>query len=114
MSKPILAAAALAALALAAPAHAKTARCVIESEGSNYAGPCQYMVAKGGTFTVTAPHGRGFGGGTLSITVYVTRPGFAEVRGLTEEGINSRWGTALRSRRDGACWKGEDFSVCVY
>jgi len=114
MSKPILATAAFVALTLAAPAHAKTARCVIESEGSNYAGPCQYTVAKGGTFTVTAPHGRGFGGGTLSITVYVTAPGVTEVRGLTEEGINSRWGIARRSRGDSACWKGEDFSVCVY
>ena len=114
MSKPILAAAALTALTLAAPAHAKDARCTIESEGSNYTGPCQYTVAKGGTFTITAPHGRGFGGGTLSLTVYVTRPGFAEVRGLTQAGINSRWGSARRSRRDGACWDGDGFSVCVY
>ena len=68
LSKPILAAAAFAALAFAVPAHAKDARCVIDSEGSNYSGPCNYTVAKGGTFTVTAPHGRGFGGGTLSIT----------------------------------------------
>lgn len=114
MHRPTLAAAALAALTLAIPAHAKTARCVIDSEGVNYAGPCQYTVAKGGTFTVTPPHGRGFGGETLSITVYVTRPGVAEVRGLTEAGINSRWGPARRSRRDGACWNGTDFSVCVY
>ncbi|QDZ06084.1 hypothetical protein FPZ24_00200 [Sphingomonas panacisoli] len=114
MHKPILAAAAFVACATAAPAYAKEARCVIDSEGVSYNGPCNYTVAKGGTFTVTPPHGRGFGGETLSITVYVTRPGFGEIRGLTEAGINSRWGQARRSRRDAACWQGNGFSVCVY
>ena len=114
MNKLFLAAAALSAVLVAAPASAKAARCVIESEGVNYTGPCNYTVAKGGTFTVTPPHGRGFGGEVLSVTVYVTRPGVGEVRGLTEAGINSRWGAARRSRSDRACWAGDDFSVCVY
>ena len=99
---------------VAVPAHARVARCVIDSEGASYRGACQYNVARGGTFTVTPLRSRTFGGGPMSITVYVVRPGVAEVRGLTPEGINSRWGRALRSRRDGACWQGEDFSVCVY
>jgi hypothetical protein len=33
---------------------------------------------------------------------------------LTDEGINSRWGRAIRSRRDRACWVGEDFTICAY
>lgn len=114
MPKAMLAAAILVGLTLAVPAQAKLARCVIDAEGLNYRGPCNYTVAKGGTFTVTPPHGRGFGGETLSITVYVTRPGVAEIRGLTEAGIYSRWRPARRSRRDGACREGTDFSVCVY
>lgn len=115
MPKPILAAAILAAgLTLAVPAHAKVARCVIDSEGTSYTGPCQYNVAKGGTFTVTPLHGRSFAGGALSITVFVVRPGMAEVRGLTSDGINSSWGRARRVPRDRACWAGEDFTVCVY
>jgi hypothetical protein len=36
------------------------------------------------------------------------------VRGLTTDGINSRWGTALRSKADPACWKGSDFEICAY
>ena len=31
----------------AAPAQAKIARCVIDSEGTSYRGPCQYVVARG-------------------------------------------------------------------
>lgn len=98
----------------AAPAQAKIARCVIDSEGTSYRGPCQYNVARGGTFTLSPAHGRSFGEGVVSVTVYVTQRGFAEVRSLTREGINSRWGRAVRSRRDSACWVGEDFSVCAY
>ncbi len=98
----------------AAPAYAKVARCVIDSEGTSYRGPCQYNVARGGTFTVTPLRSRTFGGGAMSITVFMTRRGYAEVRGLTPEGINSRWGRAVRSRRDSACWVGEDFTVCAY
>jgi hypothetical protein len=98
----------------AAPAQAKPARCVIDSEGTSYRGPCQYNVARGGTFTLNPSHGRSFGDGVVSLTVYVTGRGVADVRGLTRDGINSRWGRAVRSRRDSACWVGEDFSVCAY
>ena len=114
MSKPILVAAAIAAMTVALPSSAKNARCVIDSEGTSYRGPCEYHVARGGTFTVTPVRARTFAGGATSITVFVTRPGVAEVRGLTVDGINSRWGMARRSRRDSACWEGEGFSVCVY
>ena len=98
----------------AAPAQAKIARCVIDSEGTSYNGPCQYNVARGGTFTLTPVRHRTFAGGALSITVYMVRPGVADVRGLADAGINSRWGRAVRSRRDRACWVGEDFTICAY
>ena len=110
----LTAAAILTTLALAAQAQAKNARCVIDSEGTSYRGPCQYNVARGGTFTLSPAHGRSFGEGVVSVTVYVTGRGVADVRGLTRDGINSRWGRAVRSRRDSACWVGEDFSVCAY
>ena len=109
-----LAALLVAAGFAAAPAQAKIARCVIDSEGTSYRGPCQYNVARGGTFTLTPFHRRSFGEEVVSITVYVTQRGAAEVRGLTRQGVNSRWGRAVRSRRDSACWIGEDFSVCAY
>ena len=114
MLKPILTAAALAALTVAAPAMAKNARCVIDSEGTSYRGPCEYHVAKGGTFTVTPVRENTFSGGATSITVFIVRPGVAEVRGLTESGINSLWGRARRVPRDRACWAGNDFTICVY
>lgn len=114
MLKPILTAAAFAALTVAAPAMAKNARCVIDSEGPGYRGPCEYHVARGGTFTITPVRSNTFSGGATSITVFMTRPGVAEVRGLSESGINSRWGIARRSRRDSACWTGSDFNICVY
>jgi hypothetical protein len=46
--------------------------------------------------------------------VQIVQPGVAEVRGLTRAGINSRWGSAQRSKRDRACWRGSDFWVCAY
>jgi len=48
------------------------------------------------------------------ISVFIVRPGIAEVRGLTAQGINARWGEARRSARDRACWVGADFSICVH
>jgi hypothetical protein len=110
---------AIAGLAIAAglaamPASAKTARCVIRSEGGSYRGPCSYSVQRGGTFTVK-PIGRRFlMPGVMMVTVFVDRDGYADVSGLTGAGVNSRWGQATRSRRDTACWVGDGFSVCAY
>ena len=105
---------ATAASTVALPASAKTARCVIQSEGGSYRGPCSYSVQRGGTFTVK-PIGRRFIlPGVMMVTVFVDRDGSAEVSGLTGAGVNSRWGSATRSRHDSACWVGEGFSVCAY
>ena len=48
----------------------------------------------------------------ISVTIVAT--GVAEVRGLTTDGINSRWGSAVRSKVDSACWTGSDFEICAY
>ena len=120
MRTPTLTAAALALTAatavLVSQAEAKprAARCVVDAAGApRWSGPCSFAPERGGSFTVTPRRGRLFNG-TTSISVTVIRPGVAEVRGMTALGVNSRWGQATRSRRDGACWIGSDFSVCVY
>lgn len=107
---------AIAPLALfaATAAEARPARCVIASAGSaTWRGPCDFVAERGGSFGVR-PYRGSFGDGIGVISVSLISPGVAEVRGLTRDGINSRWGTARRSSRDRACWIGEDFSVCVY
>ncbi len=104
----------LAALALPAAAEARPARCVVQSAGAPiWRGPCDFVPDRGGSFGIQPLRGR-FPGGVSDISVAIIAPGVAEVRGLTRDGINSRWGEARRSRRDKACWAGEDFSVCVY
>jgi len=106
----ILVAAGFAAM----PASAKTARCVIRSEGGSYRGPCSYSVQRGGTFTVKPIGRRVLMPGVMMVTVFVDRDGYANVSALTGSGVNSRWGQATRSRRDNACWVGDGFSVCAY
>jgi len=106
----------LTLLAIAAPAWAapRPARCVIASaESATWRGPCLFLAEGNGSFSISPRRGD-FSDGIGVISVSIIRPGVAEVRGLTADGINSRWGEARRSRRDRACWVGEDFSVCVY
>jgi hypothetical protein len=104
-------------LGLAATAEAKprTARCVITApQTTPYRGPCKFVAEAGGSFSIS-PIGRRFLVGEVDlVSVTIIRPDVAEVRGLTRDGINSRWGEARRSRRDRACWDGSDFRICVY
>ena len=114
MRKKLLLALAPLVLFAATAAEARPARCVIVSAGSpTWRGPCDFLAERGGSFGVRPYRGR-FAGGISDISVSLISPGVAEVRGLTPGGINSRWGEARRSRRDTACWIGEDFSICVY
>jgi len=109
------AAAALCLLAAAAPAKPRAARCALSGGAETpYSGPCLFAAEKGGSFTIIPAGRRTFMGDVTSVSVYVTGGGSAEVRGLTGDGVNSRWGEARRSRRDPACWQGSDFKVCVY
>jgi hypothetical protein len=97
----------------ATAAEARPARCVVSSEGSTFRGACDFLAERGGSFSISLARGE-FVEGTNEISVSIVSPGVAEVRGLTSDGINSRGGEARRSRRDPACWVGEDFSICVY
>lgn len=94
-------------------APAKTARCKIISADGRYTGPCTFTPEGKGSFSVAAPGRRRLVAGTTVISVHMVGPGQAEVRGLTTDGINSRWGAATRSKKDRSCWVGQDFSVCV-
>lgn len=113
MRKLVLALAPLALFAATA-AEARPARCVVAGAGTpTYRGPCDFLAERGGSFSISPARGA-FPGGISDISVSLIAPGVAEVRGLTRNGINSRWGEARRSRRDRACWIGADFSICVY
>jgi hypothetical protein len=109
---------ALAALIIAegpAQARPREAQCLVKAAGArDYRGPCRFSPEKRGSFTIEPVGRRAFGNGVTSISASMVSPGVAEVRGLTGEGINSRWGEARRSKRDRACWLGSDFSICVY
>lgn len=102
---------------LAGTAEARDAGCRIEQAGRVVLDrTCDFAPdGRDGSFTLS-PRGGGQGmlfGSIQMVSVSVIEPGLAEVRGLTRDGINSRWGTARRSQRDGACWQGEDFSICA-
>jgi hypothetical protein len=111
-------AAAMAAVLLvagSAEARPRAATCAVRSAGEHpWSGPCIFEGVTGGSFSIAPMRNRRFPGGITSVTVSIVRPGLAEVRGLTREGINSRWGSARRSRRDPACWDGPGFGVCAY
>ena len=101
-------------LAGGAEAKPRTAQCVVKSnETPEFRGPCRFHLGEKGSFTIEPKSKRSFGGAS-SISVYLIGKSEAEVRGITRDGVNSRWGMATRSRRDRACWQGSDFSVCVY
>jgi len=109
---------ALLAACMAVPlsgASAKTAQCRIESGGKvAFSGACQFVPDSGGSFgLLNLDKQRPLYGSILSVSVFITAPGEAEVRGLTRDGINSRWGEAKRSRQNPECWVGEDFAVCA-
>jgi hypothetical protein len=112
-------AAGLALLAFGAPASAKDARCVIKTGDGSYAAACTFSRSAGGSFSI-GPVGRPdffshapADPGITTISVDIEGEN-AEVRGLTTDGINSRWGPATRSKKDPACWVGADFSICLY
>lgn len=86
--------------------------CDVTSGGDTYSGPCQFMSEAGGSFAIQRAGNVPIFGAT-SISVSIISPGHAEVRGLTAQGINSRWGSATRSSTDRACWDGVDFQICA-
>ena len=113
-------AAAFVSLALAAPCLAegkvRIVDCRVESEGKvQVRGKCRFIPDEGGSFTIehADPKRTVFFGEIMSVSVTIISPGVAEVRGLTRQGVNSRWGEARRMANDRACWQGSDFKICA-
>ncbi len=73
-----------------------------------------FLAEGGGGFSLYRPDGGPLSEGVTLVTLAKTGETSGEVRGLTMDGINSRWGAADRSEADPACWTGSDFEVCAY
>ncbi len=109
--------ASLAFLAISAisPVLAGEASCLIKSSGTTlFRGVCNFQSESNGSFSLDAGKSGRFLKNIDVVTVYIRSRGKAEVRGLTKAGINSRWGSARRSRKDRACWLGSDFKICAW
>jgi hypothetical protein len=110
----VAAAATIAALPAAATQN-RVARCTVRSGGEHYDGLCRFLPEDGGgSFSAAPASGEPFFGNVEEVSLIVVRRGLAAVRGLTAQGLRSRWCIARRSGRDLACWEGTDFSVCAY
>jgi hypothetical protein len=111
---PRIAAACALSICLVAPALARPARCVL-SGSIAYKGTCDFLPDLGnGGFALSPIRPKSFPAGIDPISVTKIDKETAEVRGLTKRGNNSRWGEAKRSKKDPACWVGDDFRICVY
>ena len=109
----------LLCLSAAAP-HAQAAGrivdCLIEAGGKvEFDGKCRFTSdGTGGSFSLASRDGQSaLYGSILDVSVSIIETGVADVRGLTKDGINARWGEAKRSKQDRACWVGDDFRVCA-
>jgi hypothetical protein len=108
---------AFASLALfPSSATAKPALCTIQERGATtFSGRCVFSPTDDkGSFSIRKANGRQLVPGVTDVSVFVVTPGTAEVRGLTVNGIHSRWGSATRSVSNPACWQGTDFEICAY
>ena len=89
-------------------------KCAITSGGHTYR-PSGCLIRKGtdeglGWHIIEKKDGSPLLDEILTVSIVETGPGTAEVSGLTQGGINSRWG---ETKRDGTCWSGEDFRICI-
>jgi hypothetical protein len=93
----------------------RVAQCRVETAGKiEMNGPCRFKSEAGGSFTLeNIDPAKPLFGQTLTVSVSIVAPETADVRGLTAQGINSRWGAARHSTRDPACWENNDFMVCA-
>lgn len=104
--------AALAALglALASPAAARPATCLVEVDGATVIdGPCDFdAFDPDGSFEVMGTDGPHFA------TVIVTAPGVAEGSWNADPAATHAHDPLGRLVRDGACWAGERARVCAW
>lgn len=118
MKKLIMVGVVLALVCSMVIAKGKIVNCQIESNNIVvYKGKCSFATeksAKSVSFSLANPKDKDkpLYDSILMVSVYVEN-GVAEVRGLTSDGINSRWGVAQKSKQDKRCWDGDDFKVCV-
>ena len=94
--------------------NSKTARCVIRTSDQDIDKSCRFKPDGGGSFALSDMEDGELISGITMVNVTIFAKGEAEVRGLTTDGINSRWGIATRSETDPACWVGSDFEICAY
>jgi len=94
----------------------RVVKCRIDTQGyTEYKGKCTFIPGARGSFTLANRNvNRPLTNEISTVSLYVTSRGRGEVRGLTRNGINSRWGQAKRSKKYPACWKGADFRVCAW
>ena len=92
---------------------ARLVRCNVSSVGEYYNGPCHYLSEPDGGFSLTRPDGGDLSPNVPLIALAKTGDTTGEVRGLTRDGINSRWGEAERSEADPACWGNVEFEICA-
>jgi hypothetical protein len=105
-------------LAISGPTIAanRVVKCQIDSAGKEeYKGKCLFVPDTRGSFALSnIKSNKPLFDGIINVSVSIIEKGVAEVRGLTTDGINSRWGEAKRSTEDKACWAGDDFKVCAW
>lgn len=105
-----------ASLSTHAQSGERIVNCRVESNGTPAVrGKCRFVAGGGGSFVLeSVDTRRSLTGPIQHVSVQVVSTDVAEVRGLTKDGINSRWGQARRARDDRSCWVGSDFRVCAW
>lgn len=115
MNRAILTLTLSAGLIFPLSAEANDTRCVIRQNGLvAYSGVCTFLLGISGSFSISRYRKVPILPNITDISVDIISTGVAEVRGLTTNGVNSRWGSAVRSKKDPACWTGSDFEICAY
>ena len=92
---------------------ARLVRCSVSTPGEYYRGPCYFLAESTGGFSLYRPDAGELVPGTTIVSLGKTSSERGDIRGLTTDGISSRWGEAERSDADPACWGGADFEVCA-
>jgi hypothetical protein len=114
-SKLILVISTLLLITQSIAASEQKVKCEIESNNVvMFKGQCLYLSEHGGAFTLSAlDKNKPLYDDITAVSIVMIKKNVTEVRGLTTQGINSRWGNAKRSQKNKACWVGSDFKICA-